>query len=179
MRLLVLSDSHRDLSTLVPALRAFAPGADALIHLGDGVEDLRRAALFAKLKLPRVEAVRGNGDGDRSLPLRKLLQLGGRKVFLSHGHVEGAGEGCAGIVAAASAGDAGLALFGHTHRPFFEESRGMLILNPGSISRPRGKLGPTFAVIDIPEDPESWFEFSFYEAKPGNFGPTIREIDIA
>jgi putative phosphoesterase len=94
-----------------------------------------------------------------------------------HGHLEGVGEGLGGILAAAEAVSAGLVLFGHTHKAFFEEYRGILALNPGSISRPRGRDYPTFAVVEVPEEKERWYEVQFYEIErmPGR----IRKIDVA
>ena len=73
-----------------------------------------------------------------------------------------------------------LLLFGHTHWAFVEVQRGILVLNPGSISRPRGRDRPTFAVIHMPEDLAVWFTVQFYEVGP-EVGPgtgRIREIEV-
>ncbi len=163
MRILAVSDSHRDISCLAPVLRKFTGRVDMVAHMGDGVDDLERVARAARLGLPRVEAVRGNGDGDYSIPPRLLVGGADRPILILHGHLEGAGEGLGGVLAAAQAAGAKLVLFGHTHRPFFEEFGGVLAVNPGSISRPRGRENPTFAIVDVPEDPARWFEVQFYE----------------
>ncbi len=177
MRILVVSDSHHDISCLVPALRKFAGSVDLVAHLGDGADDIGPAARLAKVRLPRVEAVRGNGDdGDPGLWPRRLIGSADRPILMLHGHHEGANDELGRIVGAAEASGAKLVLFGHTHRPFFEEYRGILALNPGSISRPRGRERPTFAVVEVPEDPDKWFETRFYEVGTG-IG-RIREIDL-
>jgi uncharacterized protein len=176
MRILAVSDSHHDISSLVPALRKFAGGVDLIAHLGDGVEDVEEAALRARVRLPRVEGVRGNGDPDPSLWTRRLIGNADRPILLLHGHLEGVNEGLSRIIFAAEAAGARLVLFGHTHRAFFEEYRGILALNPGSISRPRDRDRPTFAVIEVPEDPEKWFEVQFYEIGPRT--GRIREIEL-
>ena len=84
--------------------------------------------------------------------------------------------------AMAKAEDSGakVLLFGHTHRAFVQVQRGILVLNPGSISRPRGRDRPTFAVIDVPEDLTVWFTVQFYEVGPeeGHKAGQIREIDV-
>jgi putative phosphoesterase len=174
MRILAVSDSHHDISCLVPALRKFARSVDLVAHLGDGVEDVAEAARAAGLRMPRVEGVRGNGDPDPELWPRRLIGDADRPVLLLHGHLELVSEGMGGIIGAAESSGAKLVLFGHTHKAFFEEYRGILALNPGSISRPRGRDRPTFAVIDVPREADRWFEARFYEVGAGPL--RIREI---
>jgi putative phosphoesterase len=176
MRILAVSDSHNDISALAPVLRRFSARVDLIAHMGDGVEDLSRAARAARVDLPRVEGVRGNGDQDPDLWPRRLIGSSDRPILLLHGHHEGVNDDLGRIVVAAESAGAKLVLFGHTHRPFFEEYRGILALNPGSISRPRGRDHPTFAIVEVPEDPEHWFEFKFYEVGSG-IG-RIREIEL-
>jgi len=166
MRILVLADSHHDFACLVPVLRKQAGKADQIFHLGDGVEDLREAAFRGRITLPRVEAVRGNGDAEPGLPYRRLVELEGRKALLVHGHHEDVYSGPGRVVAAAQAAGADLALFAHTHRPFYEEYKGVLVLNPGSISRPRGRPRPSFATIDVPAEASKWYDVRFYEVVP-------------
>ena len=177
MRLLVVSDSHHDISGLVMALRKFVGKVDMVAHLGDGADDVERAAEVAKLKMPRVEAVRGNGDFEPWIWPRRLIGSADRPILMLHGHLEGVSEGLGGILAAAAAVSAGLVLFGHTHKAFFEEYHGILALNPGSISRPRGRENPTFAVIDVPEEKERWYEVQYYEID--RTLRRIRKIDVA
>ena len=44
-------------------------------------------------------------------------------------------------------------LFGHTHRPMYDDKGRVVLLNPGSISMPRGGDGiPTFATVEIQEN---------------------------
>jgi len=176
MRILAVSDSHHDISSLIPVLKKFASGVDLIAHLGDGVDDLEAAADSAGLMLPRVEGVRGNGDSDPDLWPRRLIGSSERPILLLHGHIEGVTEGLGRVIGAAEAAGAKLLLFGHTHKAFIEEYRGILAINPGSISRPRGRSRPTFAIIDVPEDPGRWFDARFYEvgAGPGR----IREIEV-
>jgi len=176
MRILAVSDSHHDISGLVPVLKKFAREVDLIAHMGDGVEDLERAARVARVLLPRVEGVRGNGDSDPDLWPRRLIGSSDRPILLLHGHHEGVNDDLGRIVIAAESAGAKLVLFGHTHRPFFEEYRGVVALNPGSISRPRGRELPTFAIVDVPEDPALWFAITFYEVGSGIV--RIREINL-
>jgi putative phosphoesterase len=176
MRILVVSDSHHDISCLVIALRKFTGKVDMVVHLGDGADDIERAAEAAKVRMPRVEAVRGNGDFEPWIWPRRLIGSADRPILLLHGHLEGVSESLSGILAAAEAASASLVLFGHTHKAFFEEYRGILALNPGSIARPRGRDYPTFAVVDVPEEKERWYDAQFYEVDR-SLG-RIRKIDV-
>jgi uncharacterized protein len=177
MRMLVVSDSHHDISCLALALKKFAGKVDLVAHLGDGADDLEKASEVAKIRMPRVESVRGNGDYEPWIWPRRLIGSADRPVLMLHGHLEGVSESLNGVLAAATAAGAGLVLFGHTHRPFFEEYRGVLALNPGSISRPRGRDYPTFAIVDAPEDKEAWYDVQFYEVDRSF--RRIRKIDVA
>ena len=176
MRLLVVSDSHHDISRLVPVLRKFAGYVDLIAHLGDGVDDLEPAAQRARVHLPRVEAVRGNGDdAEPGLWPRRLIGSAERPILLLHGHIEGANEDLGRVLLAAEASGAKLVLFGHTHKLFMEEYRGVLAVNPGSIARPRDRAFPTFAIVDVPKESERWYDVRVYEVGTGS--GRIREIE--
>jgi putative phosphoesterase len=175
MKILVVSDSHGDIRYLARALKQFVGKVDLIAHLGDGPDDLWPAAEAAGVRLPRTEAVRGNCDGgDPGLWPRRLIGTSEKPILLLHGHSEGASEGMGRVVDAAQQSGAKLVLFGHTHRIFMEEYRGVLALNPGSISRPRDRPRPSFAVVDAPEDPDTWFDVKFYEVGAGS--GRVREI---
>ena len=91
-----------------------------------------------------VLAVPGNCDPGCSEPRTKVMEIAGRRVLLTHGDSYGVKNGLANLIKKARSEQAEIVLFGHTHRPFFEEYHGILALNPGSISRPRA-LARTFA----------------------------------
>ena len=44
-------------------------------------------------------------------------------------------------------------MFGHTHRPFFEDDNGIIVLNPGSLSFPRqeGRKG-SYMILEMDQD---------------------------
>jgi putative phosphoesterase len=176
LRLLLVSDSHHDIHGLSAAMKKFSGKVDMLIHLGDGVEDIGRAARAAGIEIPRYEAVRGNLDADYALPTRLTLELNGRLAFVAHGHLESAHSGIEGVLASARAVGADLALFGHTHMPFLEEYRGLLLVNPGSVSRPRGHSSRGFAVLEVPEDPGSRCDARFYAIDADG---RVREVEAA
>ena len=46
-----------------------------------------------------------------------------------------------------------IVMFGHTHRPFFEDDNGIIVLNPGSLSFPRqeGRKG-SYMILEMDQD---------------------------
>lgn len=110
---------------------------DAVIHLGDCVEDARD--LMRSYPNLAVRYVRGNNDFEPDASFRTVFSPGGVPMYLTHGHQERVSRSSRGVLPrrALEAGCT-VALFGHTHRVFCAEENGVLLLNPGSISLPRG-----------------------------------------
>ena len=137
MRFAVLSDTHGDLSRMFAAveyIRALKP--DALIHLGDFCADAEAMAKELRLEL---HAVAGNCDTGRTTrPAVDVLEAEGARILLCHGHTYDVGETPQRLIWAAQERECTAALFGHTHRQFLEKEEGVLLMNPGSLCRPRG-----------------------------------------
>jgi putative phosphoesterase len=157
-KLLVLSDTHGDIRCLKAVLgwaKDMAEGGaiGAAVFLGDGVVDLRPAAIEAEF-FCEWKLVRGNNDFEFSIPDSAVLDFGGRRFFLCHGHRYALHNGYYALITAARTAEAGAALFGHTHVPCCKSSGGILLINPGSIGRPRSRAGASFAVIECPPEGE-------------------------
>ena len=150
--ILVISDSHGSIPTLIAALEwAKNSGITEAVFLGDGIDDLALASARTGFTLP-WHTVRGNGDYQFTIPGSMVLALPcGRKLFLSHGHYYNIWRDYTSIVANARNAGAEAALFGHTHIPYSGTVDGIFLLNPGSIGRPRSDTGCTFAVLHCPD----------------------------
>jgi len=149
--ILVISDSHGNISTLTTALRwAYDAKLDAAAFLGDGCDDISLASARTGFSLPWY-TVKGNGDYLASVPDYLVMEVSGRKIFLAHGNRYNVREGYTSIAAAARRMGAEAALFGHTHISYCETVEGIFLLNPGSISRPRDSNDCTFAILDCPD----------------------------
>ena len=140
MRIGVFSDSHGDIS---PARRFFDSIAplDCLFHLGDYAADGDK---LGKLFSCPVCAVRGNCDFRSDAPLERQVDLGGKRFLLLHGH-----QYCS-MSALMYRGEevhADMVLYGHTHLPDLSADGPRLLLNPGSLSRPRGYSSESCALI--------------------------------
>lgn len=130
MRVGVFSDSHGDREALQRLLDKMGR-VDAACFLGDVASDAMflRDRLAAMPHEPVLYAVRGNNDLASMLPDDLLIELGGRRIHMEHGHR------CPSLMTLAyRAQDRGaqIALFGHTHEPHCEFAYGVLLLNPGS-----------------------------------------------
>jgi len=163
-KLLVISDSHGRVSALKAVFnwaKDHAPPNDSIIaaaFCGDGIADLRPAADAAGFFCD-WQYVSGNNDYDFSTPQAAVFELGNSRFFLCHGHRYSLYGGYNTLISSARGADAGIALFGHSHVPFFKKMDGITLLNPGSIGRPRSRIGATFAVIECASQSEPEAEF--------------------
>ena len=151
MRALVLSDTHRSLNRVVKLLYDIGKDIDLVIHLGDNTEDA--AFIKQNFKLP-VLNVAGNCDNDTAVADELFEDIGGKKVYMTHGHKYSIKYGNAdALLYRALELEADICLFGHTHIPFLQVIRGVVVMNPGSISLPRGGSKACYGILKI-EDGE-------------------------
>jgi putative phosphoesterase len=136
----VISDTHGYLPDGVAG--AFA-GVSRILHAGD----IDNAAVLEVLgRMAPVTAVRGNMDNRgevRALNRTDMEHIAGRLIYMKHSidylDIDPVKAGVACVVS------------GHTHRPRIETAAGVLYLNPGSASRPRGGFAPSVALLRIDE----------------------------
>ncbi|MBQ9151986.1 MAG: phosphodiesterase [Clostridia bacterium] len=166
MKLLIASDLHGSAPACRKLLDIFAAsGAQRLILLGDLLyhgprndlpEGYDPKAVIAMLSeyADRLFCVRGNCDTEVDqmvLPFpilaeTALLFVDGRTWFAAHGHRTGANP-TAEDLPRLPAGS--VVLTGHTHIPVLETNPdGLLLLNPGSTSIPKGGFAPSSAVYE-------------------------------
>ncbi len=140
MRIGVFSDSHGDVSAAKRFFDRLAP-LDSLFHLGDYAADGEK---LSKLFSCPVYAVRGNCDYRSDQPLERIVDLGGKRFLLLHGHQYYYADA---MLYRAEEVHADMVLYGHTHVPDLSADGPRLILNPGSLSRPRGGSVDSCALI--------------------------------
>lgn len=158
MNILVFSDSHGHPDHIKEALRRQIKRPDAVIFLGDGQRDM----LYLELDGIPFYRVSGNCDlsslfSEGNAPDEMTVELGGKRIFITHGHNYAVKSGYGVIIAAALKRDADIVLFGHTHEclekclscgndeygiPMKKE---MYLVNPGSI----GYYPNSWACIEI------------------------------
>ncbi|MFQ7714249.1 MAG: metallophosphoesterase family protein [Agathobacter rectalis] len=67
---------------------------------------------------------------------RGLIDIDGYKVLMCHGHTYGVKMSYMHLELHAKEVGADLALFGHTHKLFYDKHNGLAMMNPGSIGAP-------------------------------------------
>ena len=140
LRIFVLADTHDHLPANIEAL---ANGADEIWHLGDVcapsiLEMVERIG-------PPVTIVRGNCDSNFEWPLTVDLKRNGVRFRLVHIPPDRAPE------------KIDVLLHGHTHVPRNERREGVLLLNPGCVTRPNRGVEASVANLEIaPDGKVSW-----------------------
>lgn len=143
MRIGIISDTHGLLRAQV--LDVFKD-VQHILHGGDiGDPDI----LTALETLAPVTAVWGNADGWEvrgRVPEVAEVELGGMRAVVIHGMQVGSPTP---EKIAARYPDAGLVVFGHSHRPVIRQVGGTLAVNPGSAGRRRFRDPVTVAIAEI------------------------------
>lgn len=145
MKIVVLSDTHGD-AAIIPAVIKSHPDADYYFHCGDS--ELTYDAAHIK----DCKRVRGNCDHDIRYPLEEVVEVDGKTVFMTHGHLFNVKTTLTPIAMRAEEVGADIVLFGHSHVLGAELVDGTLFLNPGSLKSPRGRNEKSYAVIETTAD---------------------------
>lgn len=142
MRILVVSDTHRDAYSLREALIR-QKSAEVVIHLGDGEAETEEM----KYQFPEKMflQVRGNCDWGSCLPAVGEIVLEGKRIFYTHGYTYNVKYGLYEAISAARDRKADILLFGHTHHAMTDYDDGLYLMNPGTLSGSDG----TYGIIDI------------------------------
>lgn len=123
---------------------------DIILFTGDHIQDGR--LLAKQLNLP-VYSVVGNCDPSEAGEKERVIELSGRKFFLTHGHRWGVKRGMQSLFYRTQEVGAQVAVFGHTHIPFCQKIDDIWMINPGSPTYPRGLSNRgTYAIISIEDN---------------------------
>lgn len=145
MLVAVVSDTHRS-DSCIKSIKTLIKDADILIHLGDNVEDAEELEREFK---GEVYIVAGNCDFSRKYPKDRLIDIEGKKIFMTHGDLYAVKVGLNSIYYKGREIEADIVLFGHTHQAMIERTNELILMNPGSPSLPRlSKKSIGFISID-------------------------------
>lgn len=146
MKIAVVSDTHGSLDKVFKALKII-DDLELIIHLGDHVKDAKK--IRDKMGVETIY-VRGNCDYfDSDTEEDKVIVVGGKKIFITHGHKYDVKSGINKIFYRGKELNADVILFGHSHISMILEYEEILILNPGSPETPRSGSVGSLGIIDI------------------------------
>ena len=158
MKILIVSDTHKKHDNLVRILEQ-EENIDLMVHLGDseGYEDY-----IAELAGCPLEIVSGNNDFFTDLDREKVLEVGKYQVLITHGHYYYVAMGVEDLKKEALGRGMDIVMFGHTHRPLLDYSKGIVTLNPGSVSFPRQEgRRPSYALMELDQEGEAHFNIKY------------------
>ncbi len=147
MKVIVVSDTHGRVDNFVNKIKAMEK-PELIIHLGDYVEDGEKIQALTNIE---TIIVKGNNDYlNNTYKEDILINIGGKNFFITHGHKYGVRYRLDNLMYKGEELGANIILFGHTHVPLILEEDNIRIMNPGSVSYPRGvDRIKTFGIIDI------------------------------
>ena len=105
-----------------------------------------------------VEAVRGNNDYFSPLPQEQIIEIAGKRIFMTHGHYYYVVAGLEHLIREAKGRDVDIVMFGHIHRPVIRQEGALTVINPGSLSFPRQEdRKPSYIVMET--DAQKGFQY--------------------
>ncbi|MGL5693999.1 MAG: metallophosphoesterase family protein [Peptostreptococcaceae bacterium] len=147
MKLGIVSDTHR-MDKFINEAIPYLKECDLIIHAGDNFIDSK---YIHKLTNVDIIGVKGNCDFDY-VEDEMVFELENKIIFLCHGDKYGVSYDLNDIEKKAKDENANIVIFGHTHVPLSIKKDGILYVNPGSLSLPRGGSSKQFVIMNITED---------------------------
>ena len=145
MKVLIVSDTHRNEDNLIKALEN-EKNLDLLIHCGDVEGAEYEIENYAGCK---TLFVAGNNDYFSGLSREVETQIEDLRVWVTHGHNYYVNANPEYIKKEARARKMDIVMFGHTHRPVVEQAKDLVVINPGSLTYPRQEgRRPSYAVLE-------------------------------
>lgn len=141
LKICLVSDNHGNVDCIDKVLMD-NPACDYYIHCGDVMVHEGRIAPFA--------AVCGNNDWAFDYPMQKIMELGGHRILVMHGHQYV--YSWKSMVEKAKKEKCDVVFFGHTHSFYDDIHNGIRFINPGSCHYNRDMTSPCYARVFILDD---------------------------
>lgn len=138
-----MSDTHGNYPLALRACEMAEP-VDAIIHLGDGAEDVQ---LLEAVLPQHVISVAGNCDSGSTAPREYLWESEGKRILLVHGDRYGVKTGLSRLEQRGLQLGADAVFFGHSHHALVTTQAGMLFVNPGTLMN--SEIPATFAILEL------------------------------
>ena len=149
MKILVVSDNHRDESRLKELIHLYQGEIDEWFHCGDS-EFKSSHALWNTFK-----TVSGNMDYRNEFPDYRIETVEGENFVVIHGHQHQVKFTFEPLTALAQKNNARHVFYGHTHIAKVDKQNDIYFINPGSITQPRGTFREgSYAIYEKNNDSE-------------------------
>ncbi|MDY0075382.1 MAG: metallophosphoesterase family protein [Acholeplasmataceae bacterium] len=126
MRLLITSDVHGKRELLEQVIRKHK-NIDDHLNAGD-------MAMRPEYYEPyHLITVKGNNDFGVDLPYVRILDIGDKKIMLTHGHIDYVKFGLDRLKLKAKIQKVDIVIFGHTHQRYLMMEENILFINPGAL----------------------------------------------
>lgn len=122
--ILVISDYHKKEEAVLSLIEKYNP--DYVLCCGDGESE------EAFYKKNNIIGVKGNCDYI-NLPLVKVVDIEGKKILLTHGHLYDVYFDIYKLYLLAKENNVNYVCYGHTHVQDMEEYEGIIFINPGAL----------------------------------------------
>lgn len=153
MKVLVVSDNHRDEHSLKELINIYENKIDLWLHCGDS-EFSAAHPIWNTFK-----TVSGNMDRPGEFPNYLVESKDGVSFVVVHGHNHQVKFSLEPMAALAAENQARVVFYGHTHIPKVDEQDGVYFINPGSIIQPRGLIREGSYAIYEKNDTEESIKF--------------------
>lgn len=132
---------------MVYAVRKTEP--DGIIHLGDCWSD----AVRLQRRFPEIPMEQVPGNCDCSMEVcERILLMEGFRILICHGHTLQVKSSYLPLQLSAQERKVDIALFGHTHKVFYDRHNGVAYLNPGSIGAPGFGIPPSYGILTLDQE---------------------------
>ncbi|MBO8155870.1 MAG: metallophosphoesterase [Bacillaceae bacterium] len=156
---IIVSDSHGLKDELAMLKERHQGEADAFIHCGDSELDYQSELMEG------FRRVRGNCDFDTNYPNEVDFLLDNMKFYVTHGHLYRVKSTLIPLSYRAEEVGADIVCFGHSHYATVEQVGNTLLINPGSMDHPRGRIEKTYAKLTWENRNQLRVEFLDLEGK--------------
>ncbi len=147
MKILLISDTHGSIGRVTNILKRLT-GIDLIIHCGDYAFDAQWLAESCDIP---IVSVKGNSDEYYGDAFETVATPYGN-LLVTHGHMQLVEFRLDNLLYLTEENHCIGACFGHTHIACCEETDGIHLINPGSLTDPRDETGGTFALINSTEE---------------------------
>jgi uncharacterized protein len=144
----ILGDSHQHVKNVDLAMK-YLMDTSLIIHTGDNLSDMKY--INEKYSI-RTIGVKGNCDVGMKGADEILEQIGDKRIYVNHGHYYGIKNNIYGLYLRGKELKADIIIFGHTHMPFCEREENILLINPGSVTYPRGGSKKSCMILNLDDE---------------------------